>query len=505
MIAELHCHTSEHSSCSHVNAIELIKRAFHLGMQAVVITDHHYQWNDIDLKEIKQRAGVDDIFNVLSGQESQTSDYGHILIYGAKKTIETQEISLKEMREKNPEAAIIWAHPYRDNKIPEKEKLLNPLLDGIEIFNSNYSVAEATRALKDWHELKFTAIGGTDTHALSYTGSYPTIFDHPFSTIEELVTEIKAGRCRPYFKEIPRTGTSNTKVTEITIGPKTSENHEKIIKKTFINIDAWKEGKRSFYLTNEISQHGFNKGKYRIPRPLDRDAINLSVMEEHVSGETLHDKIIKADPEQAKEYLLMAARWLAEFHNFKFKITPADEYLSIEKERLEYYLSKMYESNHEHTARAQQIMDEVWKNEVELIESKREPLVQGHGDYHLKNIIIGKDEGSNEEYIAVIDFNSSYQLPKAFDVGTFIAQYKNMFFDHPEVNYKAPIELFYQEYIDKSNETGPDFELQVQLYKARAYLSVIYYLVKVGKGNSENFWTILIDAERNLAHTAFRK
>jgi 3',5'-nucleoside bisphosphate phosphatase len=505
MIVELHCHTSEHSSCSHVNAVELIKRAFTLGMQALVITDHHYQWNNIDLKEIKQRAGVEDIFNVLSGQESHTSDYGDILIYGAKTTIEKQKISLEEIREKNPEAAIIWAHPYRNNKIPEKEKLLNPLLDGIEIFNSNYSFAEAARALKDWHELKFTAIGGTDTHALSYTGSYPTIFDHPFSTIKELVTEIKAGRCRPYFKEIPRTGTSDTKVTEITIGPKTSEKHEKIITKTFTNIDAWKEGERTFYLTDEISNHGFNKGKYRIPRPLDKDAINLSVMEEHVAGETLHDKIIKADTEQAKEYLRMAAKWLAEFHNFTFKITPADEYLSIEKERLEYYLSKMYESNHTHTARVQQILDEVWKNEVELIESKQEPLVQGHGDYHLKNIIVGKDEGSNEEYIAVIDFNSSYQLPKAFDVGTFIAQYKNMFFDHPEVYYKAPIELFYQEYIDKSNEIGSDFELQVQLYKARTYLSVIYYLVKVGKGNSENFWTILIDAERNLAHKAFKK
>jgi predicted metal-dependent phosphoesterase TrpH len=100
MIAELHCHTSEHSSCSHVNAVELIKRAFNLEMQAIVITDHHYQWNDIDLKEIKKRAGVDDIFNVLSGQESHTSDYGDILVYGAKKTIEKQNITLKEIREK---------------------------------------------------------------------------------------------------------------------------------------------------------------------------------------------------------------------------------------------------------------------------------------------------------------------------------------------------------------------------------------------------------------------
>jgi len=504
MIAELHCHTSEHSACSHVNAIELIKGAFNLGMQAIVITDHNYQWGDIELKKVKQKAGVEDIFHVLAGQEIHTADYGDILIYGAKETIKKQKVTLKEIREKNPEAAIIWAHPYRDGKIPPKEKLLNPLLDGIEIFSSNHSVSESIRALKDWHEMKFKAIGGTDTHALSYTGAYPTLFDHPFSTIEELVNEIKAGRCRPYFKEVPRTGTSDTKVTEIIIGPKASQARKKIITKTFTNIEAWKGGERTFYLTKEISRHGFNKGKYRIPRPLDKDAGNFSVMEEYVSGKTLHEIILTAGPEEAREYLRKTARWLAKFHNFNFKITPADEYLSIEKDRLEYYLSKMYEKNHRDIARARQILDEVWKNEVKLIKEKPERLVQGHGDYHLKNIIVGQDVDSGEEYIAVIDFNSSFQLPRSFDVGTFIAQYNNMFFDRPEVYRKAPIEIFYQEYLDKSDGLEPDFGLNVELYKARAYLSVIYYLVKVGKGNSQNFWAILVDAEKSLAHRAFR-
>ncbi|RPI65648.1 MAG: phosphotransferase, partial [Ignavibacteriales bacterium] len=56
MISELHCHTSEYSACSHVNAVELIKRAHHMGAQAIVITDHHYQWNDDDLAKIKHDA-----------------------------------------------------------------------------------------------------------------------------------------------------------------------------------------------------------------------------------------------------------------------------------------------------------------------------------------------------------------------------------------------------------------------------------------------------------------
>jgi len=502
MLVELHCHTSEYSACSHVNACELVKRACDLGMQAVVITDHHYQWNDADLKEVKKSSGVPDIFVVLAGQEFKTSDYGDILIYGVKETIKKQKLTLQQVRDKYPDAAIIWAHPYRDNKIPPHDKILNPHFDAIEIFSSNYSISEAGRALNDWHQLKFTAIAGTDTHALSYTGSYPTIFDHPFDTIDELVAEIKAGRCRPYFKEIPFTGTTDVKISEVSLGRSVSEQKTKVIIKTFDNIEAWKEGERTHYLINEIHGNGFDSGKYRVSRPLDQDEKNLSLMEESITGKSLYDKLIESQPDVTKNYLKLAAGWLAEFHNRAFKLTPADEYLSIEYERLQYYLSKMYESKHPHTERAQEIADQVWNYEQKLIKDNPELLVQSHGDYHLKNLIIGSDK--NEEYLAAIDFNSSYQLPRAFDVGTFLAQYKNMFFDTPEMYLKAKPEIFFDEYVRLSKDLPESFYAQVQLYKARASLSIIYYLVKVGKGDSENFWTVMVETERSLADYAFR-
>ncbi len=505
MISELHCHTSEYSACSHVNAVELIQKAFSVGLQAIVITDHHYQWNDEDLKKIKEKAGVPETFAVLSGQEFKSSDYGDVLVYGVKDTIKKQSLTVKELREKFPDAAIVWAHPYRHNKIPEKEKLLNPDFDAIEIFSSNYTVSEAMRALKDYHELKFTAIAGTDTHALSYTGTYPTIFDHPFTTIEELVVEIKAGRCRPYFKEVPKFGTTNTTVTELTIGPKTSDSQQKIIIKKFIDDESWKEGERTHHLIEEICKHGFDKGKYRVSQPLDKDEKNLALMEKHVAGKELYDLILDSDKDDAKKYLKMAAGWLAEFHNRNFHITPPDEYLKIERPRLEYYLRPLVENNHAHAERVKQILEEIWKDEVALIENNPGILVQGHGDFHLKNILIGYDKKTEEEYAAAIDFNSSYQLPKAFDVGSFIAQYENMFFDNPEVQKKAPVKIFYDEYMKLTNEDDPQFNNQIELYKARTNLSIMYYLVKVGKGTSENFWTILVNSERSLAHFSFRK
>lgn len=504
MIVELHCHTSEYSACSHVNAIELITRAFRMGMQAIIITDHHYQWNDEDLKVIKEKAGLPDIFHVLAGQEFKTSDYGDVLIYGLKETVKKQELTLEELRNRYPEAAIIWAHPYRHNHVPPKEKLLNPLHDGIEIFSSNYTFAEASRALKDYHELKFTAIAGTDTHALSYTGSYPTLFDHPFETIEEMVAEVKAGRCRPYFKEILREGTTDTKVTEVVIGSKSSHSQKKIILKTYSDIQSWKEGERSHHILEEISRQGFDSGKFRVAKPLDSDPDNLGIIEEKISGELLYDVLLKADADKAKEYLKMAAAWLAKLHNLHLKITPEDEFLPIEKERLKYYLSGMYENNHPHTARAQLILDEIYSRETEIINSNPQNLVQGHGDYHLKNIFIGRDE-NDEEYAAAIDFNSSFQLPRSFDVGTFLAQYKNMYIEKPEVFYKAPPEIFLDEYIRLSDKLENNFYSNVNLYKSRTDLSIIYYLVKVGKGESENFWTILVDAERNLAHMNFNR
>lgn len=505
MVAELHCHTSEHSACSHVNAVELIRRANDLGMQAIVITDHHYQWSDEELKEIKKKAEVPDIFQVLAGQEFKTANFGDVLVFGVKETIKKQELSLEDLRNRYPDAAIIWAHPYRHNKIPKKEKLFHPALDGIEIFSSNYSVSEASRALKDWHEFKYTAIAGTDTHALSYTGSYPTIFDHPFDSIEGLVSEIKAGRCRPYFKEIPRTGTTNTKITEVSIGPKSSSSRKKIIVKNYDDVKAWKEGERTYQVVNEILKKGFYEGKFRIPKPLDKDRHNLSLMEEHVSGETLYESLLNAEPEEAKKCLRMAAGWLAKLHNLELKITPDDEYYGIEQDRLEYYLEGLREVDHPHTKRVEQIVSEVWKNENELLKSFPEELVQSHGDYHLKNIFIGRDEKNGKEYVSAIDFDSSYQLPRAFDVGSFAAQYKNMFFDYPEVRRKAPLDIFIQEYINHSDKLNHDFDAQVNLYKARTNLSIIYYLVKVGKGDSENFWTILVDSEKSLAQMAFIK
>lgn len=497
MICELHCHTSEHSACSFVAAADLVRRAWKTGMQTVILTDHHYQWTAGELTALKESVGLPDEYQILSGQEVNTRDYGHVLVYGGPETVEQTDLRLKEIRRRFPEAALVWAHPYRDGRIPSKEKLLAPLLDGVEIFNANYAISETIRALNDWHQYKFTALGGTDTHALSYVGSYPTLFDHPFETIEGLAAEIRAGRCRPYFKEIPLTGTSKTRIIALTTGPKSTGMRQKHVIKTFQDKESWQDGERKHRIVEALYNAGFNRGPYRVPRPLDQDADSLSIIEEQIQGQTLADALEDADEDTAKGYMKLAAKWLSTLHNLRLAVSPADEFLKKEPERLSYYLRQLQERKHRYLKRVRQIRNHVLVEETQLIRSRPEILVQSHGDYHPKNIYIvaGREESP---YAAAVDFNSSYLIPRAFDVGTFLAQYINMFFEGT-VRDKVPASLFFDTYVSNAENLDEDFHCQVQLFKARTCLSILYYLSKVGMSDSENFWRILVEAEKSLA------
>jgi predicted metal-dependent phosphoesterase TrpH/Ser/Thr protein kinase RdoA (MazF antagonist) len=500
MIVETHCHTSEHSSCSRVAAVDLVRRAREVGIHAIVLTDHHYQWSVGELADLRRRARVPRTFQILAGQEIETRDFGHVLVYGAPATIPAGRIFLQEIREQNPTAALIWAHPYRDKNVPAPAQLRDLRLDAVEIFTSNYSVLEATHALRDWHAYKFTATAGTDTHALSYVGSYPTVFDHPFDSMAALAAEIKAGRCRPYFKEVSVLGgTSSTGVTELTIGPEEAGTTPKVIVRTFGTAAAWSEGQRSQTIAEQLYEHGFDRGTYRVARPLDKDPDRLLLIEERVCGESLFEVLVRAGPADKAHYLERAAGWLSKLHSARLRITPAQEHLRLEPERLEYYLKSLIETGHRRLGRVREIKERVLEREMELLRSRPEILVQGHGDYHARNLFIGRATPDGSEHVTAIDFGSSYQLPRAFDVGTFLAQYINMFFHQRDVQQHAPADIFLQTYLHQTRGLEPDFLAQVDLYKARTCLSILYYLTKIGMGSSENFWRILVEAERSLA------
>lgn len=191
----MHCHTSRHSPCSLVDPVALIKHLMEKGLDGVVLTEHHYLWTKDELTWLGEKCGAGHNFVILSGQEVGT-DKGHVLVYGAAKTID-EIVSLRELRESFPEAALVWAHPFRWNACPVEDELLNPFFDGIEVLNSNQLPHENGASLHSWKKHAYNAIGGSDTHSMEQAAMFPTLFEKKISNIDELVREIKARRCKP--------------------------------------------------------------------------------------------------------------------------------------------------------------------------------------------------------------------------------------------------------------------------------------------------------------------
>jgi aminoglycoside phosphotransferase (APT) family kinase protein/predicted metal-dependent phosphoesterase TrpH len=500
VILEMHSHTAEHSPCSHVSADDIVRWVVEKGLQGIVITDHHYLWQAGELSDLAKRAGVPRRFLVLAGQETEVPHFGHVLIYGADETI-PRGTTVENIRSRWPDAAVAWAHPYRDGARPADDDLMSPLIDAVEIFSSNHSVDEAYRGLLDWHRLRFTAIAGTDTHARSYGGEYPTIFDHPVRTIEELAAELRAGRCRPFFKEIPRSGSTGTQVTEITFGTKGGdEQRERLVVKEHSGPRSRERGERTFRVMEALARHGFARGPYRAPEPLGTEPSRHAYIERGIRGRTLFEVLKEGDPESARAALTGAARWLARLHNLRLAVTSPEEFFVDERDRLEHYVSGLDSSGHPHRARVREVKNRVLAEEIARFEGHDERLVQGHGDFHPKNILVGQDRSGDRtsEFIAAIDLASSYRMPRAFDVGTFLAQFRNQLFHDERARAKVPYSLFLETYIAEADGLGPDFAAEVELYKARAGLSILYYLNKVGMGSTEDFWRVLVDSEHSL-------
>src|SRR5512135_551044 len=445
MILEMHCHTAEHSECSHVSAADIVQHNFDLDLQGTVLTDHHYLWPREEIEELRRKLKLPDYYLILSGQEVTTPELGDVLVYGADVAIE-KGTRLASIRNRFPDAAIVWAHPYRQENIPTRDRLFHPLIDGIEIFSSNHTVVESNRGLRNWHDLKFTAIAGTDTHALSYTGLYPTNFDHPILTVKELALEIRAGRCRPFFREIPRAGSSSTQVTEITVGNgNQGDIRERYVIKKHRDLTAWRDATRRSLVMEEIRRSGFEGGRFRVPKPLGGDQESLTIFEEGIKGKTLFDALVESDPREARNHLEMAAEWLARLHNCRLQIVPPEAFFLDERRRLNLYLSAFYRNGHPLTRKAQEIMDMVVEFETSYYGRNPERMVQGHGDFHPKNIFIGQDsDAPASRFLAAIDFGNSFTIPPAFDVGTFLAQFRNQFYGMPEVHEKVSENIFLQ-------------------------------------------------------------
>ncbi|MFC1904478.1 DUF6282 family protein [Chloroflexota bacterium] len=208
MIIDLHTHTKPQSEDSRLEPAELIRRAKQAGIDGVCFTEHDWFWDEAALTRLSQEHD----FLVLPGVEIDV-DEGHLVVFGGDRDSLTLEYNsnlrrTEYIRSVVDEAVgfIILAHPYRKQSNTDDDfytavkrfckKPVFQLVDAIETLNGRCSVRANNFSQELSRRLNITGTGGSDAHFILDIPSCATRFEREIRNVEQLVTELKAGRFR---------------------------------------------------------------------------------------------------------------------------------------------------------------------------------------------------------------------------------------------------------------------------------------------------------------------
>ncbi|MBN1823240.1 MAG: phosphotransferase [Endomicrobiales bacterium] len=486
MLIELHAHTTKHSACSKIDPVTLVTQCVSKGLQGLVLSEHHYLWTEEEIEALRLEAGAERHFLIFAAQEIET-DLGHVVVIGAGKPVK-KGTSVSRIKAMYPDCATVWAHPFRNGSLPDKAKFSSRGLDAVEIFSLNHTAKENYAGLKLWHEMKFTAVSGSDTHTDKMVGVIPTHFDHNVKTVEELALEIREGRCRPFYKEVPKAG-GNSVVTEITLGPKgEDETRQRIIVRNISNERKWKKAVRAVRTMETLEKKGFSKRQFRVPAVIDINEDERLIIEEGQRGKSLFEVLQRVNRSAGIKYIEMAAQWLAKLHGLRIRPGSAAETEAREEKRFSSYSNAAEHLPAELARDFRSLIEFTRSYERELFKTDAAGFVLVHGDFHPKNIIIGQELAHDPAtvYASVIDFSSSLSFLPEFDVGYFISQFASQFRDSGGILRQYGEKTFLDAYAEAAGAVrgGPAPE-RIEFFRVRANLSIAAYLIKMGMGTSE--------------------
>ena len=208
MIIDIHTHTYPTSVDSFIDADELVDEAKRLGLDGVCITDHDGFWDHREVEDLSKRHD----FLVLPGCEVTTEE-GHLLVYGLRKYIFGMHRATFVKDKLDREAgAMVVAHPYRrvyrkgaDTSDENYREMLDrgarnhvfDMVNGVEVFNSRGLPEENAFSADLARRFDLPGTGASDAHKLEDLGTYATEFERRISDLDDLITELRAGRFKP--------------------------------------------------------------------------------------------------------------------------------------------------------------------------------------------------------------------------------------------------------------------------------------------------------------------
>ncbi len=212
MIADLHVHTrlSSDSNVAPEQYLEFAKSAGR-GLGAICFTEHRLFPSNAELGGLYGKLAERFQIAIFKGIEADT-DLGHLLLFGVTDEV-TRRFDLTARMLKSDglievihhEGGVaIPAHPFRDSGYGARlDALLSrhgAAIGAVEVLNGQNSPVENQRAEDAALKLGLTAVGGSDAHFATekWFMTVATEFERDVKTVEQMCTEIRAGRVRPY-------------------------------------------------------------------------------------------------------------------------------------------------------------------------------------------------------------------------------------------------------------------------------------------------------------------
>lgn len=205
MILDLHLH-SERSDDSRAPVEAYLKllqrRRDERPLDGIVLTEHRQFEPGREFRDLEDRYG----FLVLNAAEVET-DYGHVLVYGvtadmlrrfdfANVRLPAQELISEVWR---MGGVALPCHPGRPTVGLCAHYETKPRLEGVvavEALNGGSRRGEDERVAALMAAEGWAGFGGSDAHLVSFVGLVATEFDATIRSMDDLVTELRAGRCR---------------------------------------------------------------------------------------------------------------------------------------------------------------------------------------------------------------------------------------------------------------------------------------------------------------------
>ncbi|MGC8737434.1 MAG: PHP-associated domain-containing protein [Candidatus Hydrogenedens sp.] len=171
---DIHLHTNVYSPCSLMEPEEMVESAISTGLDGIVITEHHYQWTEKEIEELKKKVFVNGL-TIFSGAEI-TTDAGDLLVFGLKEKTISQWKSFVSVEEviaevKRHDGFCIAAHPTRDYHHFDYRLETLPI-PAMEVMSVNMNVAEQEKASLWANKLNRVQICASDAHRAIYVGRY---------------------------------------------------------------------------------------------------------------------------------------------------------------------------------------------------------------------------------------------------------------------------------------------------------------------------------------------